>query len=133
MALPMLYQGITCLFTGSQCSQGTNSNSRGALDPAGERAARLALRKVEESFHFFLQKGLASSTKRCYESGQRRFLSFCDRVNLPHLPASEETIYFLPGHGESIIQDYKVLSSCCLISTHFIWLILHLSSLPYSN
>ena len=61
---------------------GTNSHSSGALHSIGEGATRLALRKVEESFYFFLQKGLAISTRKCYEAGQRRFLFLCDSVNL---------------------------------------------------
>ena len=44
---------------------------------------------------FFLQNSLAASTQKCYQSGQRRFLSFCQQVNLDPLPASEHTIALL--------------------------------------
>ena len=90
---------------------GNQLQFRRSFGPAGESTARLALRKVEESFHFFLQKGLASSTKRCYESGQRRFLSFCDRVNLPYLPASEETIFLFISYLGMEKVSYKTIKS----------------------
>lgn len=84
MAPTIQFQRLTCPYFlhRSPTLPGTNSHSRGALDSIGEGATRLALRKVEESFYFFLQKGLVISTRKCYEAGQRRFLFFCDSVNL---------------------------------------------------
>ncbi len=37
-------------------------------------------------------KGLAQSIHRVYSSGQRRYLGFCASVNLPAVPASEDTL-----------------------------------------
>ena len=71
----------------------------------------MALREVEESFHFFLQNGLANSTKRCYESGQRRYFTFCDKVNFSPLPASENSIALFISYLGSEKVSYKTIKS----------------------
>lgn len=41
--------------------------------------------------HYF-EQGLASSTRKTYLAGQRRFLTFCNSIAEPALPASEDTL-----------------------------------------
>ena len=47
---------------------------------------------MEDAFLHFYSEGLASNTKKCYTSGQKRFLSFCSSHNLLPYPPSEHTI-----------------------------------------
>ena len=114
MALQIAFPGgqhVPALLTGTQCIQGANLHPRQSLESAGERAARLALRDVEESFHFFLQKGLANSAKRCYESGQRQYFTFCDKVNFSPLPASEDSIALFISYLGSEKVSSKTIKS----------------------
>lgn len=81
------------------------------MGTTGSGAAGLALREVEKSLLFFLQKGLAASTQKCYQSGQHRFLSFCQQVNLQPLPATENTIALFIAHLGSQQISYKTIKS----------------------
>ena len=47
---------------------------------------------MEEAFHGFYSQGLASNTQKCYSSGQKWFLSFCNKFKLQAVPPSEHTI-----------------------------------------
>ena len=40
----------------------------------------------------FSTKGLAGSTQRSYQAGQKRYLAFCSEVHRPALPTSEATL-----------------------------------------
>ena len=48
--------------------------------------------QCQASANEFFTKGLAKSTLKSYQSGIRRYESFCARLNRPTLPAREETL-----------------------------------------
>ncbi|MCG8625194.1 MAG: site-specific integrase [Proteobacteria bacterium] len=48
--------------------------------------------QCQASANEFFTKGLAKSTQKSYQSGIRRYESFCARLNRPTLPAREETV-----------------------------------------
>ena len=47
---------------------------------------------MDKLVHKFFSKGLAQSTLRSYNSGQKRYLLFCNGGNFSPLPASEEVL-----------------------------------------
>ena len=67
---------------------------------------------MEAAFHQFYSQGLASSTQKCYSSGQKHFLTFCSSFNLQPIPPSEHTILLfisqlgLEGLSLSTIKSY---------------------------
>ena len=50
----------------------------------------MEVRRLDKLVEFFVDGSLALSTKRAYESGQRKYLSFCGRVGAPPLPLKED-------------------------------------------
>ena len=52
----------------------------------------MELGKVEAALCRFYECGLASSTRKSYSSGQKRFLSFCKEFQFSPIPPSEHTI-----------------------------------------
>jgi hypothetical protein len=59
---------------------------------SGLGGSRLDLQKVEDALRQFYANGLAASTQKSYSSGQKRFLSFCNKFNLSAIPPSEHTL-----------------------------------------
>lgn len=47
---------------------------------------------MEAALQQFYERGLASSTRKSYSSGQKRFLDFCSKFNLIPIPPSEHTL-----------------------------------------
>ena len=80
--------------------------------PVSAGEARLDLRSVDSAVHRYYSEGLASTTKRCYSSGQKHFLNFCAKHQLQPLPPDESTILHfvsqlgLDGLSQATIQNY---------------------------
>ena len=80
---------------------------------------------METAFHEFYSQGLASSTQKCYSSGQKRFLTFCSSFNLQPIPPSEHTILLfisqlgLEGLSLSTIKSYLAAIRNLLINGGF--------------
>ena len=80
--------------------------------PVSAGEARLDLRSVDSAVHRYYSEGLAATTKRCYSSGQMRFLNFCAKHQLQPLPPDESTILRfvsqlgLDGLSQATIQNY---------------------------
>ena len=80
---------------------------------------------MEKALHGFYSSGLAVSTQRAYSSGQKRFLAFCTKFNLPALPPSEHTIMLfisqlgLEGLSLSTIKSYLASIRNLLINHGF--------------
>ena len=53
---------------------------------------------LERAVQEFYSKGIASSTRRTYESAVRRFQQFCTSTNLPLTPASESVLCLYASH-----------------------------------
>ena len=47
---------------------------------------------MEGALQGFYADGLATSTQKCYSSGQNRYLSFCNKFSLLAIPPSEHTL-----------------------------------------
>jgi hypothetical protein len=82
----------------------------------------LDLQSVDNAVRRFYSAGLASSTKRCYSSGQKRFLDFCEKHRLQPIPPDEHTILRfisqlgLDGLAQATIQNYLGAIQNLLIS-----------------
>ena len=80
---------------------------------------------MEGALHKFYSQGLASNTKKCYSSGQKRFLSFCKKFNLDPIPPSEYTTLLfisqmgLEGLSLSTIKSYLASIRNLLINAGF--------------
>ena len=67
---------------------------------------------MEAALCRFYSNGLASSTRKSYSSGQKRYLSFCNKFRLTPIPPSEHTILLfisqlgLDGLSLSTIKGY---------------------------
>ena len=46
----------------------------------------------------YYQKGLAPTTHKSYQAGQKRYLNFCSKANRPAVPTSEETMLLFVTH-----------------------------------
>ena len=67
----------------------TISGARGVVAGTSNQPARLDVAELDRFADRLLAKSLAESTQRSYRSGQNRFLTFCRRVNVRAVPASE--------------------------------------------
>ena len=54
--------------------------------------SELDLRKIQSAVQHYYQQGLAASTQRSYQFGQRRYLTFCSEIQKSPLPTSEDTL-----------------------------------------
>ena len=73
----------------------TAAGSQGAAAPP---VPRLALPDLEKAVSGYLAQTLASSTRRMYQSGHRRFLRFCADAGLQPLPLSENLFCLFVAH-----------------------------------
>ena len=53
---------------------------------------------IQRAVCSYYQKGLASSTQRSYQAGQKHYNEFCNLASLPTLPTSEDTLLLFVGH-----------------------------------
>ncbi len=78
------------------------------------RQAELELQGLDNVVCRLFENEIAQSTRRVYESGQRRYLAFCWQSSLTPLPASESTLcQFAPSLAmEHLSWSGKVIFSC---------------------
>jgi len=53
---------------------------------------------IQEGVQHYYKSGLASSTHRCYTTGQQCYLQFCTQFNITPLPTSEYTLMMFPAY-----------------------------------
>ena len=78
-----------CIPTGRAASDG-DSNSTGRI--AARSTLRLDLDTVDQDVEHYFSRGLATTTHKTYQAGQRYYLEFCEQVTVSPLPASESTL-----------------------------------------
>lgn len=105
-----------------------------AQQPAGGCAARLGLTAFDQSVHTLFNRGLSSSTRLSYCSGQRRYISFCSQFGLTPFPLQETTICRFIAYLLSVPHTYQSIR-CYLSSLRHLQLAQclpdpHLDSLP---
>ena len=61
--------------------------------------AGLDIAALDRAVDYYFLNGLAPATRRSYESGKRRFLSFCEKVQAKPLPVSEKLLGQFISHS----------------------------------
>ena len=56
-------------------------------------SSRLALKGLEENSHQFIRQGISETTRRCYNSGMKRFKKFYIQFSLPYLPTLDYALF----------------------------------------
>ena len=89
----MLSHVITfILSTGPKCSKTSFCNPRVPAGSAHRPEARLNIAYLVPVIHQLFAAGIATSSSKVYASGQKQFLQFCEKTNLPSFPVSENTL-----------------------------------------
>ena len=57
----------------------------------------------------FYANGLAASTKSTYSAGQLRFTTFCQRLKVPPLPATESTLILFTSYLATLTISYTTI------------------------
>ena len=57
-----------------------------------QQSNRLALARLDQLVQFYFKQALAPATARSYETAKKRYLIFCESVQLPSVPASEAVL-----------------------------------------
>ena len=65
---------------------------------ARDRRTRLDISSIQEAVQHYYENGLASSTHRCYNAGQQRYLQFCAQSNITPVPTSEYTLMLFSAY-----------------------------------
>ena len=47
---------------------------------------------MDQLVHFYLKNALAPATKKIYQSGQRRYINYCDKAHCQPLPLTEQRL-----------------------------------------
>ena len=68
-----------------------------AANHVGNRPRR-DIAGIQSAVQRYMQQGLATSTQRSYQAGQRRYLKFCSAINRPAMPTSEEIMLMFVSH-----------------------------------
>ena len=88
-----LSQQFTGIFQGEPNSQERiNSNPRATVGGASVVSTRLAVADLERIANHLVKGSIADSTRRCYTTGQTTYLTFCSRLNMQPLPATEQLL-----------------------------------------
>ena len=53
---------------------------------------------MEAAVNFYLREGLAKSTRKAYNTGQQRYLRFCQLIDLQPVPASEHQLMLFSAY-----------------------------------
>ena len=97
----------------SNCKEGSHPSSSRLKGRADREAARLDLGALEDAVRWYFTMGLALSTQR--RSGKDHYISFCDRVGVHPLPATEKGlclfVTFLTNHESLKYISIKVYLS----------------------
>ena len=72
-----------------------NPNTKRTSGSAHLNQTRLDINKLDQIVDQYFLQGLAPSTQHTYESAKRRYLGFCQSVNLPAIPAKEHQLCLL--------------------------------------
>ena len=59
---------------------------------------KLDITPIQAAVQHYYQKGLATTTQRCYLTGQQRYMQFCDQVNQTVVLTSESTLLLFAAH-----------------------------------
>ena len=78
--------------SGPQNELSSNTSSRVSCGAPGAAAARLVVTQLVPVVQKLFVAGLATSTKRVYATGYKRYTTFCDCTQLAPFPASESTL-----------------------------------------
>ena len=85
--------GITRIQESTPNSQPISYTDPNCTVPAADiRETRLDILILEEMAEDYLQSGITPNTAKAYRSAQTRYLTFCQQINKPPLPASEHLL-----------------------------------------
>ena len=101
MLLPMYSTG--------QSTPVINSSSSHGHAPAP--TPRLALHNLENHVSHYLGQAVAPSTSQAYQSGQRRFSSFCQEAGLQPLPLTESLLCLFVSHLAVVGLTHSTIKS----------------------
>ena len=64
----------------------------------GSNGPRLDISNLYSAVSYYYSRGLANSTMRSYQAGQKHYLSFCSAAQRPAIPTSEEMLMMFASY-----------------------------------
>ena len=80
---------LCCIGSRSQISRAIFLSGESVLSPGPSGVSQHRLIRRAACLRFL---SLAPSNRSSYSTGQRRYLGFCDRLDVPHFPLAEQTL-----------------------------------------
>lgn len=106
---------VFCFLTAGNPTDRRSDPGRRSGTSGRRGQSRLAIRDLDKAVEKYFGEALASSTKRSYQAGQKRYLDFCDNFGLPPFPVNEPTLcYFAAYLGE---EGLMATSIKCYLSS----------------
>ena len=76
----------------------TNPTPTRAFADCSSDGPRLDLSNLQSAVHRYYHQGLATSTQKSYQAGQKHYLSCCSQAKRPPLPTSEQILLMFVSH-----------------------------------